>query len=42
MSYALATYGLVIVGVLAYAGWLARTRRRLATELAMRPLPNRG
>ena len=42
MSYALATYGLVIVGVLAYAAWLTRTRRRLERELATLALPNRG
>ena len=42
MRYALATYGLVIAGVLTYAAWLARTRRRLERELATRRLPNRG
>ena len=42
MSYALTAYGVVIVGVLAYASWLARSRRRLESELAPRPLPNRG
>ena len=42
MSYALATYGVVIAGVLAYAAWLARARRRLERELAARPFPNRG
>jgi CcmD family protein len=42
VSYALAAYGLVIAGVLAYATWLANTRRRLERELAARPLPNRG
>jgi len=42
LSYALATYGVVIAGVLAYAAWLARTRRRLERELATLPLPNRG
>jgi CcmD family protein len=42
VSYALATYGVVIVGVLAYAAWLSRTRRQLQHELARRSLPNRG
>ena len=42
MSYALATYGVVIAGVLAYAVWLAHTRRRLEHELATRPVSNRG
>jgi CcmD family protein len=42
VSYALATYGVVIAGVLAYAAWLARARRRLERELAARPFPNRG
>ena len=42
MSYALAAYGVVIAGVLAYATWLASARRRLEHELATRPLPNRG
>ena len=42
MSYALATYGVVIVGVLGYAAWLAHTRRRLERELATRPVSNRG
>lgn len=40
MSYALATYGVVIAGVLTYAAWLAHARRRLEHELAKRPLPN--
>ena len=42
MSYALAAYGLVIGGVFAYGAWLARTRRRLARELATHPVPNGG
>ena len=42
MSYALVSYGVVIVGVLAYAAWLAHARRQLEHELEMRPLPNRG
>jgi hypothetical protein len=42
MSYALAAYGVVVGGVLAYAAWLARTRRRLTRELAAQAVPNRG
>ena len=41
-DHALATYGVVIAGVLAYAAWLARARRRLERELAARLFPNRG
>ena len=36
MSYAVATYALVIVSVLAYAVRLARARSRLAAELRTR------
>jgi CcmD family protein len=42
VSYALASYGVVIAGVLAYGAWLARARRRLERELAAHPFPNRG
>ena len=42
MSYALAAYGVVIGGVLAYAAWLAHTRRRLARALAAPPDSNGG
>jgi len=36
VSYAVATYALVITGVLAYAARLTRSRRRLAAEFAAR------
>jgi hypothetical protein len=36
MSYALATYALVVVAVLGYAAGLLRTRRRLAEALRAR------
>ena len=42
MIHAVASYGLVIAGVLAYAAWLARARQRLAGELVARRQPNRG
>lgn len=42
MSYAVATYALVIAGVLAYAARLTRSRRRLADELETRSRSNRG
>lgn len=42
MSYAVATYALVIFAVLAYAVRLARTRKRLAAELRTRSGSNRG
>ena len=42
MSYAVATYALVIAGVLAYAARLARSRRRLAAELDACAGSNRG
>jgi len=42
VSYALAAYALVIVGVLAYAVWLARARRRLARQLVGHRFSNRG
>lgn len=42
MSYAIATYLLVIVAVLAYAARLARLRSRLAAELRTRSGSNRG
>jgi len=42
MSYALATYALVIVGVGGYASWLVRSARRLAAEVRARAGTNRG
>jgi CcmD family protein len=42
VSYALAAYGVVIGGVVAYATWLARTRRQLERELAAAPQRNDG
>jgi hypothetical protein len=42
VSYAVASYGLVIVAVLAYAVRLARLRSRLAAELRTRSGSNRG
>jgi hypothetical protein len=42
VSYAIATYALVIVAVLAYALRLAGARRRLAGELRGRSRSNRG
>ena len=42
MSYAVATYALVIAAVLAYAVRLASARRRLAAELRTRSGSNRG
>ena len=42
MSYVVATYALVIAGVLAYAARLARSRWRLAAELDARSGSNRG
>ena len=33
MSYALASYALVVAGLAAYGAWLARTRRQLEREL---------
>ena len=42
MSYALASYALVIVAVLAYAVRLGRARRQLASEILTRGEPNRG
>jgi hypothetical protein len=42
VSYALASYVLVIGGVAAYALALSRARRRLAAEIAAHSGPNRG
>ena len=42
MSYALASYTLVIVAVLAYAVRLGRARRQLAAEIRTHGQPNRG
>jgi hypothetical protein len=42
VSYAIATYALVIVGVVAYAAVLARSRRRLAEALRAGAGSNRG
>jgi hypothetical protein len=42
VSYALASYALVIAAVLAYAARLARARRQLAAEIRARREPNRG
>ena len=42
MSYAFAAYALVVGGVVAYAAWLARTRRQLERELAGAPQRNDG
>lgn len=42
MSYALVTYALVVVAVLAYGAALWRTRQRLAEALRTRSGPNRG
>jgi hypothetical protein len=42
MSYALASYALVVAAVLAYAAGLWRTRRRLAEALRSRSRSNRG
>jgi len=42
VSYAAAAYVVVIGGVFAYAVWLARTRRRLARELADQTFSNGG
>jgi hypothetical protein len=42
VSYAVATYALVVAGVLAYAARLMRARRRLAAELGARSRSNRG
>jgi len=33
MSYAVASYALVVGGLVAYGAWLARSRRRLEREL---------
>jgi len=42
VSYLVAAYAVTIAGVLGYAAWLARTRRRLAGEVADRSGANRG
>ena len=42
MSYAVAAYGVVLAGLLAYASWLLRTRERLAREVRARAGTNRG
>jgi len=42
VSYLVAAYAIAIGGVVGYARWLARTRQRLARELADRSAANRG
>jgi hypothetical protein len=42
VSYAIACYALVVLGVATYAAALARTRRRLAETLEAQRRPNRG
>ena len=42
MSYLIAAYAVVALGVAGYAGWLARTRQRLAREVANHGRANRG
>ncbi len=42
MSYALVTYGVTVVGVLAYGAFLERSRRRLSRALERLPERNRG
>jgi len=42
VSYALASYTLVVAGLLAYGAWLARTRRQLERELGGSPKRNDG
>jgi CcmD family protein len=42
VSYAVVTYGVTVVGVLAYGAFLERTRRRLERELERLQERNRG
>jgi CcmD family protein len=42
VSYAVVTYGVIVVGVLAYGAFLERTRRRLERELERLQERNRG
>ena len=42
MSYVIASYAVVVAGLLAYAVRLERERRRLASALGARPDSNRG
>jgi hypothetical protein len=42
VRFVIASYGLVIAGVLAYAARLTRARRRLAAEIGARAGSNRG
>ncbi|MEN8161389.1 MAG: hypothetical protein ABFS41_15070 [Myxococcota bacterium] len=42
MSYAVVTYGVIVLGVLAYGVFLERSRRRLEREIESLPERNRG